>query len=524
MSRREVVVIGSGPAGVAAAWPLVRAGHAVRMLEAGGRSAASAPWALADRRAGGQSGIDALLGPELRGLAASADVSPKLRLAADPDGVGSYVRDLGLDAEGATIVGLNVTGGLSTVWGAVSPTFSDADMAGWPIDAAALAPSYREVAARVGLSGSTDDDLASFHGDGLPVQPALPLSPNAAALLARYRGSDAFRLGRPRLAVLSQALGDRAACDLDGRCMWGCARRSIYSAADEIPRLEATGLFTLETASEVRRIDRRTDGNLALVFRPDGGREPLQATQVVLAAGAPSSARLALASLGRTDIRPLALTPAFTFALLRPQALGEGLPRRSFGLAQLSFRVPVGSSSGGYAYGLLYDAGAMAAPDLVRRTVLTAAGGLRLLGALLPSLMIGLVYLPSSVSAASLRLAGDQDRPRLAVSAATSAGALALAREARRRIAPALHRLGAWVLPGSSRMLAAGSEVHYAGPLAMGDLVTAEGEVRGAPGLTAVDGAVLPSLPAKHHTFTVMANADRIGRLLAARLNAAPTS
>lgn len=519
MNRREVVVIGSGPAGVAAAWPLVQAGHAVRMLEAGTDLPVGEPWSLADRRVGGRPGIEALLGPALRGLAASADVSPKLRLAADPDGVDSYSRGLGLEADGATIVGLNVTGGLSTVWGAVSPAFSDADMAGWPIDAAALASSYRDVAARIGLSGSMDDDLAAFHGDGVPVQPALPPSPNAAALLSRYRGSDDFRLGRPRLAVLSAPLGSRAACDLGGRCMWGCARRSIYSAADEITALVATGLFALETASEVRRIDRPAGGGLALAFRPESGREPLRAAQVVLAAGTPASARLALASLGLTEARPLALTPAFTFALLRPAALGEGLPRLGFGLAQLAFRVPAGS--GGYAYGLLYEAGALAAPDLVRRTMLTAAGGLRLLGALLPSLMIGLVYLPSSVSSASLRLAGDPERPRLAVSAATSAAALALARDARRRIAPALRRLGGWMLPGSFRMLAPGSEVHYAGPLAMGDLVSAKGEVRGIPGLTAVDGAVLPSLPAKHHTFTVMANADRIGRSLATRLRSA---
>jgi choline dehydrogenase-like flavoprotein len=46
--------------------------------------------------------------------------------------------------------------------------------------------------------------------------------------------------------------------------------------------------------------------------------------------------------------------------------------------------------------------------------------------------------------------------------------------------------------------------------------------VNGAPGLFVVDGAALPALPARHCTLTIMANADRIGRALAARLRQTP--
>jgi choline dehydrogenase-like flavoprotein len=47
-----------------------------------------------------------------------------------------------------------------------------------------------------------------------------------------------------------------------------------------------------------------------------------------------------------------------------------------------------------------------------------------------------------------------------------------------------------------------------------------EGELHGLAGVHVVDGAALPSLLEKPHTLTVMANADRIGRRLAARLRA----
>jgi choline dehydrogenase-like flavoprotein len=40
--------------------------------------------------------------------------------------------------------------------------------------------------------------------------------------------------------------------------------------------------------------------------------------------------------------------------------------------------------------------------------------------------------------------------------------------------------------------------------------------VAGLPGVHVVDGAALSDLPARHCTLTIMANADRIARLLAA--------
>ena len=43
------------------------------------------------------------------------------------------------------------------------------------------------------------------------------------------------------------------------------------------------------------------------------------------------------------------------------------------------------------------------------------------------------------------------------------------------------------------------------------------GEVHGSPGLHVVDLAAFPSISAKHHTLTLMANADRIGQAIAAR-------
>lgn len=71
------------------------------------------------------------------------------------------------------------------------------------------------------------------------------------------------------------------------------------------------------------------------------------------------------------------------------------------------------------------------------------------------------------------------------------------------------------MLPGSFVAGAPGADLHYAGTLPMRTHPMAHechstGEIAGLPGVYAIDGASLTLLPAKPHTLTIMANADRI--------------
>ena len=94
--------------------------------------------------------------------------------------------------------------------------------------------------------------------------------------------------------------------------------------------------------------------------------------------------------------------------------------------------------------------------------------------------------------------------------------------QVRRQIVRSFRKLGAFVLPGSFSPLGPGEEVRYAGSLPMRAVpgpgeVDANGELHGFPGLHVVDLAAFPSISAKHHTLTLMANADRIGHVIATR-------
>jgi hypothetical protein len=72
-----------------------------------------------------------------------------------------------------------------------------------------------------------------------------------------------------------------------------------------------------------------------------------------------------------------------------------------------------------------------------------------------------------------------------------------------------------------------GANIHYAGTFPMapsgGELTCdLEGRLRATRAVYLADGSVFPWLPAKGLTFTLMAHADRVGRLVGRRLRQAP--
>jgi choline dehydrogenase-like flavoprotein len=77
------------------------------------------------------------------------------------------------------------------------------------------------------------------------------------------------------------------------------------------------------------------------------------------------------------------------------------------------------------------------------------------------------------------------------------------------------------LLPGSFTVGRPGGDIHYSGTFPMrkspslGE-TSQLGEVKELEGIFVVDGACLPTLSEKSHTLTIMANADRIGKQIAA--------
>ncbi|APW36528.1 4Fe-4S ferredoxin [Rhodoferax koreense] len=520
----DVIVIGSGPAGVSAAFPLVQAGLRVAMLDGGRTQAVAPPRAdFLTARATDPHQWAWMIGRDFHALRAMDAVSPKLRVPTQAFAFEGFQLANRIAATPFVAVGSLATGGLSNAWGCGVARFSDAE-ARMPFPVADLGPSYREVARRMGLSGGGGDDLSDYFGLDEDCDPPVPMDRAHEAMWRRYTKArtslckGGFRLGRSRVAVLSRPREDRQACDLAGNCLFGCSRQAMYSASADVERLRAFPNFHWLPGHLVDSIVVDGERTVVQLREPSGTCARLAARRLFVAAGTLASTRLVLQALQRREPVPLLSCPTAAFLLWLPGLLGQ--PReRGFGLGQLSYALQL--TGGRTAFGSTFATTGIPMWELARHLPLGRSTALQVLRDLLGSCVVGNLFLPGELSDARARL---DDRDTLRIEGGwRQADVEDLLREARRKLAGAYRKMNAWMLPGSFTPGRPGSDIHYAGTLPMAadpgaGQTSVQGEVRGLRHVHVVDGACLPALPEKSHTLTLMANADRIGRLIAPTL------
>jgi choline dehydrogenase-like flavoprotein len=524
----DVIIVGSGPAGVSAAFPLVQAGLRVLMVD-GGKHGRSPPIAVPYLQAREHDLTEGLghqwqwmLGHDHYALRHLAALSPKMRIPQHAYIFEDFEQVDKIQAIGFFAIGSLAQGGLSNAWGCGVARLSHQELIEYPFAPSELDPSYAVVTRRMGVSGATPDDLSDYFGLDDWADPPIPIDALQGRLIDRYLRKrslpavSGIRLGRARVAALSIDRDERLACDLSGNCLWGCHRRSLYSATEDIEALKRYDNFIYRSGFVVDRVT-RTQDQPSIQGGVGKSCETLAARKVILAAGTLATTRLALLATGIE--RPVALlsSPVAAFMLWVPAALGT--PRRSaFGLGQLAFTTnPTGEIPG---YGSLFNTTGIPIAEFARFMPLHKRAGIDILKSLLSSCVVGNFYLPGRYTRTRLKLRADD---WLLVEGAHEECVPALMQTARQRLGKAFLRLGALMLPGSFTLAKPGGDVHYAGSLPMratpiqGE-TDASGQLYGLNDVHIVDGASLSALTEKPHTLTIMANADRIGRRLAAEL------
>ena len=511
--KHKAVVVGAGPTGVAAALALIEAKVPVLLLDAGKPDAAilnKAMAPLAKARRGSASKWDWMLGRSFGKVDAGPDASPKLRVHLEGSEISEWQILNRLNPDGFSAIGLSLQGGLSSIWGAMTPMLGREELVemGLPIDD--MTVSYRRVGSRIGISGPNEG-----------MQAPLNLSVNAERMLSAQersrRGSD-FRLSRPQQAVLSQPKGSRGSCTACGGCLWGCPEGAIYNAGTELDTIIGHSCLTFRAATTVRSITKR--GRVFRLLCTNGASESIvEAEHVVLAAGHLPTSRLVLTHLKMFD-RPLRFfhAPAFAFAVLHPMRICAPIPERHFGMAQLAFETSLPAGEVGRIYGAIYDSVAVSPSDVFSSTPIGIGGIAGLARGLMPSISLVFGYLPGQFSSNTMVLEKTMDEARLKIIGSMPREQLKSVSRCARKVSLALARLGAIRIPGSSRIYQPGTEVHAGAGLAAANIIDIDGAVTDAPGLHVVDTSALRSIPSKHPTFTAMANADRIARKLAQRL------
>ncbi|NUT88930.1 GMC family oxidoreductase [Pseudomonas corrugata] len=516
----DVIIVGSGPAGTSAAYPLVKAGLTVLMVDAqvdaGPSAAPTAPYLTS--RTHDEAQWKWLIGENFHALNQQDAVSPKLKTPTHAHVFRGFNAGNRIETHNFIGVGSLATGGLSNAWGCGVARLCASDLPGLPFDYAELEKSYETVSRRIGISGQADDDLSSYFGLDAWSQPPLPMDPLHQRLLDHYTRRQqtfpglGFRLGHSRVAALSQPLEERKACDLSGNCLWGCQNQALYSASQELTKLKQYPGFQHVQGFLVDDLLRQSDGSW--VITDSHSSRHFCANRLLLAAGTLASTRLALKHLNYTTAVRLLSSPTAAFLLWLPKMLGT--PRVStFGLGQLSFTLEL--TAGTRAFGSTFSTTGLPMSEFVSRIPMNKRLSIELLNNLLRACVVGNVFFPGHLSnnRATLRPDGS-----LSITGDLPVEASGLMKTAEARLRRIYWKMGALLMPMSFTVAKPGADIHYAGTLPMHaqpkiGQTDSLGEIVGLPGVHVVDGACLPSLTEKSHTLTIMANADRIGRALA---------
>jgi len=279
--------VGSGFGGALAAWPLVRAGLDVLMLERG-------PWVPR--------------GPECWEADGTVTRTPYY----ESDGLAPARTDAGMH----TVRSVAAVGGPSVFYGGVSMRFREADFLGdpeivgesgaeWPFRYRDLSPFYDEAERILLVAGQAGDDPTEPPRPGYPA-PLNGLSPVAEAMAAAARslGLRPFRLP---LAINFVPNGDgRVPCVQCRTCdTFACAIAAKNDLATVvISDLARRGMeLRVETAVTGLHLDGTRVAGVACCDRRSGERYDVTADHVILAAGALGTPHVLLSS-GLEELSP----------------------------------------------------------------------------------------------------------------------------------------------------------------------------------------------------------------------------
>ncbi len=523
----SVAVIGSGPAGAAAAHALCDAGVDVVVLDAGD-TIEPGRMKLFDTLARSE---PEFWPRELARRARTAFPADLKRVPRKPAYGSLFLYamddpDLPLAFDNADVLSSLAYGGLSNAWGASVLPYRQSEIEDWPITLRELEPHYEAVLRFVPLAAERDglQEILPLYTDA---PGALRRGRQAEMLLERMRRhawalkAAGFTFGASRLAVQT-SVDDPHRCRHGGLCLYGCPYGSVYNAARTLDELARSGKVDYRGGVYV---DRLAEGDDEVIIdfhdrRNTSSRGRVTASRVLVACGAISSTRLMLESMGHTRFsRRLKDGLYFMIPMLTLRSAPVSVDAQGNTLAQLFVELEDERISKHAVHMQLYGYSDIMLSALTKRLPLRQDRLERLLRSVLGRLILVQGFLHSADSpgltvmgnADGISVVGDDRRART-----VSMGSLV------RRLAAVGTRLGMVPVPGLLQVEPPGKSNHIGGSLPMrqqpGEFETdTVGRVTGWQRVHVADAAVFPSFPATTVTISIMANAHRIATA-AARL------
>ncbi|MDQ3773348.1 MAG: GMC oxidoreductase [Pseudomonadota bacterium] len=530
----DVIVVGSGPGGANAAVPLVEAGLNVVLLDVGADDTRYTPLIPAESfrtiREIDDQQHRYFLGDDFEGipfgkLGLGAQLTPPRRYVFT-----SAASRMPTESSTFQLSESLALSGLGAAWGAGVFPFSEKELSGWSISRADLDPHYRAVAERIGTTAGRGDDLEQLLG-GFSTMPPIEIDTNAEAVLHRYSSRrdtfarEGFFLGRTPLAICTEALhgrGPHKYLDMD---FWADTDRSVYRPRFTIEELRPRPNFSYEGQRFVQSFTESAEGvEVTADNTESGARQTYRARALVLAGGTTSSARIVLRSLGRyTQPLPLLCNPYTYVPAVNLRMIGRPARDRRHSLAQLTGLYAPPGREHGMVVTQMYSYRSLMTFKLLKEAPIAYREALRVMQLLTSAFAIlGINHEDTPSVSRNCRLErGADGSDRLVVSYQLSTEEESRHARDEAHVIRFFRRLGCWpikaIRPGH------GSSIHYAGTFPMaadgGELTcNAECRLRATRAVYVADGSPFPYLPAKGLTFTIMANANRVGSLLAEKL------
>ena len=518
----DAIIVGSGPAGISVAFPLVKSGMRVLMVDGGKCKRIEPPVeSFLDYRIKQSNQWKWMIGDDFSALRNMSTNSPKLRIPIHQYVFEDFNKENHIVTKNFESIGSLSTGGLSNAWGCGIAAESEEEMLKFPCDPLDLIRSYQTVARRIGISGRVRDDMSDYFGVDAWSQAPIKADALHEYLIGNYEAHPdkanrhGLRIGRARIAVLSEDHMGRQACKLSGNCLWGCHQRSLYSSIDELPMLTAYSNFKIIKGLIVDRIDPEGGGWSISGRRQNNNEKQIEHGKIlILAAGTLASTRIVLTALNSKERVRLLFTPTAAFLLWLPRLMGQKRIS-AFGYAQSAYRIKINKCDN--AFGWLFSTNGIPVSEFTRYLPLKRPLRVEVLRSILSSCIVGNIFFPGSMSAAE---AWVNEAQELCITGGFSDSFPEVLSKVRKKIMKGFRSLNAVMIPGSFQTAKPGSDIHYTGTLPMQEnpricQTKGTGEVYGTEGLYVVDGACLPSSSEKAHTLTIMANADRVGKLIA---------
>lgn len=513
MDLFNFLIIGSGPAGVAAARRLENRGTCI--VDVGETAGVKYPYSsLSEGLASGD--LNAMLGSHwemLANLVQPNKTHTKLRAPAVKyvsNGIPFQVYD---SSGEVCLNGTNsyAVGGMSNAWGAQLLRYNQADLAeagNWPISASALEPFYKDLEQHIGIAGEVDD-MYSFLDDTADMLPPTPIVPAANYLLTKYKAQKIkshLRLGRSRLAILTKKHKNYPPFAFNETEFYSTESPSLYTARRTLDELKSNEKITYLGGYEFIAYREFSDFvEVDLVQIASQITRTIRTKNLLLGCGALQTARLVILNKKAVGKKlPFIDHPPTLVPLFIPRMFGSTLPKHSFPV-QLVATLDGEAKRDMISF---YYPGALLWSDLLADMPLPIDASLKILPNLLGGMLVAQIWETSQPMPENTVSISPQGSIRIDYPNRKPYSRL-------KHLLKALRPLGVYSHTSLANMAPPGWGFHYAACLPMRQTPNSfethiDGRLWDSQRVRIIDGSVLPSLPAKNHSLTLMANAARI--------------